>query len=87
MRWVIDAIEAGVARVEDDAGRWFELPAALLPNGVRAGDVLRVVAMRGGEQALVRLVRDPGERRRRESAALERLERLRGRDPGGDLEL
>ncbi len=38
--FVIDAIDAGVARLESDDGRLWPLPAALLPAAANEGDVL-----------------------------------------------
>ncbi len=41
--WVVDQIENGVASVEIDGHRTVAtVPASILPQGVREGDVLRV---------------------------------------------
>jgi hypothetical protein len=85
--WVIDDIESGVARLEDPAGRFFELPASWLPLGSAAGDVLRVTVNSTGQGAALALHRDDEEARRRLDEAGDRLERLRKRDPGGNIDL
>lgn len=40
--WVVDQIENGVASVEINGKSTVTIPAAVLPRGVREGDVLRV---------------------------------------------
>ena len=40
MRWVIDAIEEGMASVEVDGGKMITVPHAALPKGAKAGDVI-----------------------------------------------
>lgn len=50
--WVIDQIENGIASIEVDGKRMITLPRALLPAGVKEGDVLRVtIAPDPAEQA------------------------------------
>lgn len=52
--WVIDQIENGVASIEVDGKTMITLPRAILPRGVKEGDVLRV-----------NLTPDPAEQARR----------------------
>lgn len=40
--WVVDGIEEGVARVEEDGGRILTVPAHLLPANAREGQVFSV---------------------------------------------
>jgi hypothetical protein len=40
--WVVDQIENGVASIEVDGVTMISLPRAVLPKGVREGDVLHV---------------------------------------------
>jgi hypothetical protein len=40
MRWVIDAIEEGMASVELEDGKMITIPRAALPKGAKPGDVL-----------------------------------------------
>ena len=86
-RWAIDAIEAGVARVEEDGTRFITVPASKLPAGAQVGQVFRV--KRSGSKTTVELdekaTRDAlaGSRTTIESAMAE----SRRRDPGGDVSL
>ena len=41
-RWIVDAIEANVARVEEDGARVVHVPRWMLPDGARPGSVLSV---------------------------------------------
>lgn len=41
-RWIVDGIENGVARIEENGKRVFTVPADILPNGVKEGQVLQV---------------------------------------------
>ena len=61
--------------------------AALLPLGTRADDVLAVAVDADAERATVTIVRDAEATRRARDAARAAQERLRRRDPGGDLAL
>jgi len=40
--WVIDQIENGVASIEVDGKTMITIPRAILPRGVKEGDVLQV---------------------------------------------
>lgn len=86
--WTVDSIEEGIAAVEEDGGRILHLPDWLLPDGVKEGDVLTATREESGDGRLVltvRIDREATERALRRSR--EQLERLRGRDPGGDIVL
>ena len=41
-RWVVDGIEEGVARIEEDGVRMITVPVKALPSGAKEGDILRV---------------------------------------------
>lgn len=86
--WTVDAIEEGVAAVEEDGARVVHVPAWILPPGTREGDVLTVSREAGeGGEAVLRIRVDPAATQ----AALERskaqLGLLASRDPGGDIVL
>ena len=67
-RWIVDAIEEGVARLELEDGEAITLPQWLLPEDAAAGDVLRArVTVRAGRATLA-LERDAEDT----TAALER---------------
>ena len=85
--YAVDEIEVGVVRLVDEGGRGFEVPLEWLPLNTRAGDVLEVSAFAGEGRSLASARRDDGERHRRLERNREVLGRLKGTDPGGDLEL
>jgi hypothetical protein len=94
-RWVVDGIEEGMARVEEDGARMLVVPAYLLPKGAREGQVLRVTRSEsaGTKEASVTLtvrVDDAATAdalaRSRETVARASAQSKR-RDPGGDVAL
>jgi hypothetical protein len=91
-RWVVDGIEEGMARVEEDGERMITLPAYLLPAGAAEGQILRVT--RGAEQkesvsVLISFDVQATERAMAQSKAkmARTMEASRKRDPGGDVAL
>ena len=60
-RWIIDAIEDGVARVELDGGESFMMPAWLLPRTACAGCVLHARYDAADERSTLRLWVDADE--------------------------
>lgn len=85
--WVIDSLESGMARLESPAATFFEVSAAWLPADAEEGDVLKVRVLSSENGAVITCVRDEAETRRRREEAGRLLERLRKRDPGGDINL
>ena len=86
-RWVVDAIEEGIASIEEAGERLVPFPAWLLPDGVREGDVLRVERTDEGGASVVRIHTDAaatGDALRR---SREQLQRLARGDGGGDIHL
>lgn len=86
--WTIDSIEEGIAAVLEGDGAPLHLPASLLPEGTREGDVLaveRTVARNGAVTLRLRIDREAG------AAALEasraQVARMKSRDTGGDVQL
>ena len=87
--YVVDRIEGDRERMAvliPDGGRPVQVAAAQLPRGCAEGDVLRV-PVHGGIVVWGEAVRDAAERERRLAAARDRLQKLRGGDPGGDVVL
>lgn len=87
MTWTVDAIEEGIAALERD-GTLLHLPLALLPAGVREGDVLAVDREEEVDACTLRIRID----RAGTQAALQRSrDQLRSvrpaNDPGGDIVL
>lgn len=86
--WVLDAVEDGVATVEEDGARTLRLPAWLLPDGAREGDVLRVERRGEGEGAVsLRLAVDRAATEAALRRSREQLARMAPNDPGGDIVL
>ncbi|HEV2148661.1 MAG TPA: DUF3006 domain-containing protein [Longimicrobiaceae bacterium] len=80
-RLVVDRFEGDLAVAADEAGRFLDLPAWLLPAGTREGDVVTVRREGEGEAARVELQVDraAAEAAREEAAGL--LARLRRGGP------
>jgi hypothetical protein len=89
-RWIVDAVDDDVARVEVDGGVVVTVPRWLLPTGVREGEVLRVTHDRGRRQSAVRIERDPEatrQARARSAGRLAQRELPPTPDARGDIEL
>jgi hypothetical protein len=86
-RFIVDRQEGELAVVEVDGTTFLDLPRWLLPRGTRADDVLAVAVDADADRATVTIVRDAEATRRARDAARAAQERLRRRDPGGDLVL
>ena len=85
--WVVDRVEPPMAVVvADDDERQVDVPLAGLPAGARAGAVLRVPETDEGPDWEAARV-DEELRRARLQEAEAALDRLRRRDPGGDIVL
>jgi hypothetical protein len=79
-RWVIDAIEEGVASIELPGGRMAHLPVSVLPTGAKQGQILRVT---------IEVDQKATDRALEESAAQVKKgsDESRKRDRGGDIAL
>jgi hypothetical protein len=85
---VVDRIEGERAVLVDDETRArMEVPTAELPFVVREGDVLRVPLAAQDELNWESATVDEELKRERLEDALRRLDRLKRRDPGGDVKL
>ncbi|WP_419937999.1 DUF3006 domain-containing protein [Candidatus Palauibacter sp.] len=85
--WVVDRVEGSVAvLVRDGDERTEDVPIEMLPAGSRAGTVLCVPVVDGRPDWMAATL-DEEERRARLREAEEVLERLKRRDPGGDITL
>ena len=73
MHWTVDALDGDVARLESEDGEPLALPRRLLPEQLRAGDVLRVEMARGAQHATLELVIDEGATRDRHERSAEQL--------------
>jgi hypothetical protein len=84
-RWVVDSLEEGVATVVEDDARVRHVPAWLLPDTVREGDVLRVARRNEGVAALLRIEVDGAATEAGRARSLEQLGRLVRSDSEGDI--
>lgn len=85
--WVVDRVEGLIAvLVRDEDERTEDVPAGALPAGSREGSVLRVPEVDGRPDWAVAAL-DEDARRARLREAEDIIERLRRRDPGGDINL
>lgn len=85
--FAVDRIEGQIAVVVGDDGKPHDVARSELPGGTREGSVLRVPLLADGSADWSRARLDEAERRRRLAESRERLDRLRSRDPGGDIVL
>jgi len=83
----VDRLERAVAVLVGDDGVGLDVLKKTLPVKVREGVVLRVRLAADGKPDWSSATIDDGERERRLQQARDRLERLRGTDPGGDVVL
>jgi hypothetical protein len=84
--WVIDRIEGQIASIEVDGGEIRNIPTEMLPSEVREGDVFRVQCERQRDRAVITIIVDAGEKRRRLEASRKQMER--GSDhTSGDISL
>jgi len=85
--WTVDSIEEGIAVVQEEDGRMLHLPAWLLPDGAREGDVLAIEREAEAGTVTLRLRIDRAATERALAASREQLAPLRQRDAGEDIQL
>ena len=85
--WVVDVIEEGSASIEVDGRSVTPIPAWLLPEGVKEGDVLSVTHDRGEGQSALVIENDPEAKKKALEASAQQLSRKSKNDPGGDIAL
>ena len=83
----VDRLERAVAVLVGDDGVGLDVLKKTLPVTLREGIVLRVRLDAEGRPDWSSATIDDAERERRLQEARDRLERLRGTDPGGDVVL
>jgi DUF3006 family protein len=85
--WIIDVIEDGSASIEVDGRAVTPIPAWLLPEGVKEGDVLSVTHdRREGKSSLV-IESDPEAKRKALDRSANQVSRKSKPDRGGDIQL
>ena len=85
--YAVDRIERGLVVLVGDSGDEVSVQLDRLPSAVAEGAVLGVPVTATGGLDWDRARIDIAETQRRLREAREILEELRGRDPGGDIEL
>lgn len=86
-RWIVDRHEGDVAVVEIDGTGFCDLPRWLLPTAARPDDVLAVIVEAADESVVITIRRDPAATERARQDARAAVDRLKRKDPGGDLRL
>lgn len=92
-RWVIDALEEGMARIEEDGERMITVPVHLLPAGVGEGQVLELTSTPGDRKGALVITVTVDEAAAAEALAKSKatmaraMARSRKRDAGGDVAL
>ena len=86
--WVVDRIVGErVVLVQDETGVTEEVARAVIPGRVREGDVLRVPSDPTGQPVWSRAETDAELRRERLDESRDAIDRLKKRDPGGNVKL
>ncbi len=83
----VDRIEGELAILIGDSGEEHSVQLHQLPGGTTEGTVLRVTRDADGRLAWQSAQIDQAEAKRRTQEAEDLLNKLRGRDPGGDVDL
>ena len=84
---IVDRHEGETTVVEVDGKTFHDLPRWLLPEAARGDDVIGVTVEAEADRAVITLVRDAEATARAQADAADAIERLRKRDPGGDVRL
>ncbi len=84
---IVDRHEGDLAVVEVDGKAFLDLPRWLLPRAARGDDVLAVTVEAESDRAVITVVRDADATARAKAEAAEAVQRLKRKDPGGDLRL
>jgi Protein of unknown function (DUF3006) len=88
LRVVVDRVDNKLAVLVDDADRSYHVSSAILRRGCRAeGAVLDAPLDADGKPQWSAAKRNWDEERRRVKEAAKALDRLRAKDPGGDVSL
>ncbi len=85
--WVVDVIEEASASIEVDGRAVTPIPAWLLPEGVKEGDVLLVTHDRGEAKSALLIETDPDATRKALDKSAKQVSRKSKNDRGGDIQL
>ena len=84
---IVDRHEDALTVVEVDGKGFVDLPRWLLPRAARGDDVLAVTVEAEADRAVITVVRDAAATARAQQESRAAVERLKQKDPGGDLRL
>jgi hypothetical protein len=85
--WIIDVMEDGSASIEVDGRSVTPIPAWMLPEGVKEGDVLSVTHDRGESRSALVIETDPEAKKKAIDRSARQVSRKTQRDQGGDIQL
>jgi len=85
--WVVDVLEDGSASIEVDGRTVTPIPAWMLPEGVKEGDVLSVTHDRGQGTSTLAIASDPEARKKALDKSAKQVSRKSKNDRGGDIQL
>jgi hypothetical protein len=85
--WVVDVIEDGSASIEVDGRAVTPIPAWLLPEGVKEGDVLSVTHDREKTKSALLIETDPGAKKTALDRSAKQVSKKSKNDRGGDIKL
>jgi hypothetical protein len=85
--WVVDVIEDGAASIEVDGRAVTPVPAWLLPEGVKEGDVLSVTHDRGEGKSALLIETDAEAKKKALDRSARQVSKKSRNDRGGDIQL
>ena len=85
--WTVDRIEGAYYVLIDEDGQVVNVDRSTFTHPPAEGDVLEIDTTEESERDWATARPAPRETRRRQEDAEARLERLRRKDPGGDIEM
>jgi Protein of unknown function (DUF3006). len=85
--WVVDVIEDGSASIEVDGRAVTPIPAWLLPEGVKEGDVMSVTHDREEGKSALLIETDPAAKKKALDRSAKQVSRKSKNDRGGDIQL
>jgi DUF3006 family protein len=85
--WLVDVIEDGSASIEIDGRMVTPVPAWMLPEGVREGDVLSVTHTRKEAKSSLVIEIDPEAKEKALARSAKQVAKKSKNDQGGNIEL
>jgi len=85
--WVVDVIEDGAASIEVDGRTVTPIPAWILPEGVKEGDVLSVSHDRGEGKSALMIETSPAAKKKALDRSAKQVSKKSKNDRGGDIQL